>query len=150
MWGLLLTLVLITLSLVWLLQTNSGAKTTLSLLNSLTTLDIRYQKLSGSISDLHLSKLELHIDNTQDQLDTFNIAWNPLSGLFTQNIQIDNLTANNVLISPATNPVENKANALFDFRLPLNIDLIKSDISNIKISGNEGATINKLTIAARF
>lgn len=152
LWGLLLSALVICVSLVWVLNTNSGAKTVLRLVNSFSLVEIDYTQLDGPLSSMQFKDLKLDAGGLVITAEQASVQWNPFSGLLQKHIRIDDLQARRVKIIN-NNPESRSEPPNFlnlDLRLPLDIEILKANLYEVEYPAFIPNNIKEISLSANL
>lgn len=149
-WRLLLLFILLGVTLLWLLQTNSGAKATIRLVNSFASVNIQYSELQGDMSSLLIDDLKITTSALDIETKKTILQWNPFKALLGAQVQIESLTADQLHLTPKQSESADSSTSNNDWRLPVSLDIQSAQINGLKLDGIEQQAIDTLFMVATF
>ncbi len=150
LWGLLLTLIVLAGVLLWLLETTSGAKASINLLNTFTPIKVQYSDLKGNLYALELNDAKIESATFNAKINHLNLEWSPFTALFQQGVQIEKFTSRNVELTLADTESDTKAIENIDWRLPVKLGIKSAIINNLYIPSFHPDAIKQLSVAAQL
>ena len=150
LWRFLILFIILGLTSLWLLQTNSGAKVAISLVNSFTSIDVQYGELNGDVASLKIDNLKVVTSALDIEAQQITLNWNPFKVLFRSQVQIETFTADQMYLRPKKNASEASSSTSNDWRLPIYLDIQSAQINGLKIEGVDQQAIDTLFFAATF
>ncbi|MBT8142658.1 MAG: hypothetical protein KJO88_09850 [Gammaproteobacteria bacterium] len=143
LWRLLLLLLLLGITLLWLVETNSGARSLIGLLNTFTNTQVQYTNLNGTLGKLNIDELRVITDEQSVEIKKLSLNWQPYQAIFNSNITIDSLLADTVNIRINESSLDEQTQRSKDLRLPMNMDISNAQFNNVTFVGRDLGEIKR-------